>query len=101
MLNPVKEHEPLNRWGRMRRDYLKNHRKAMYSDLVLSENLWEHLETTQNEAEEMFDLLVTQMAEKQEVNEELKAKDQMRWIGLMNNIRNSAEEIVRTEIIYS
>ena len=68
--------------------------------MLLSGKLKEHLLMVQEQAEDRFDLLVEQMAEKEEVTEQLKEQDQMRWVQKMNSIRARAEEIVREEIIY-
>lgn len=84
----------------MRKSYLKNHRRGIYSGLLLSGELKKHLLIIQNQAEERFDLLVEQMAEREEVTEQLKEQDQMLWVQRMNCIRARAEEIVREEIIY-
>ncbi len=101
--NLISDLEPegeLRKFGLMRRSYLENHRRGIYSGLLLSCKLKEHLLSVQEQAEEMFDLLVEQMAEREGVTERLKAQDQMLWVQRMNNIRERAEEIVREEIIY-
>ena len=85
------------KYGMMRKTYLKEHRPAMY---MLEDRLTEHLNTVDDEAQERMDILVRQMMEKEGITEELKARDQMVWVGAVNNIRNAAEEIVRNEIIY-
>ena len=84
----------------MRKSYLENHRRGIYSRLLLSGELKKHLLMIQEQAEERFDLLVEQMAKQEGVTEKLKAQDQMLWVRRMNNIRTRAEEIVREEIIY-
>ena len=84
----------------MRKSYLENHRRGIYSGLLLSGELKKHLLLIQEQAEERFDLLVEQMAKQERVTEQLKAQDQMLWVQKMNNIRARAEEIVREEIIY-
>ena len=78
----------------------ENHRRGIYSGLLLSGELKKHLLMIQEQAEERFDLLVEQMAKQERVTEQLKAQDQMLWVQKMNNIRARAEEIVREEIIY-
>ena len=88
------------KYGMMRRTYLKEHRPAMYSLCMLEDRLVEHLNAVDDEAQERMDILVCQMMEKQGITEELKARDQMAWIGAVNNIRNAAEEIVLNELIY-
>lgn len=72
----------------------------IFFQLLTSGKLGYHLEEIDNSATEMFDLLVKQMAEKQGVTEQLKASDQMKWVGLMNNIRSAAEEVVLNDLIY-
>ncbi len=101
--NLIPNSEPegeLRRFGLMRKSYLENYRRGIYSGLLLSGKLKKHLLMIQEQAEERFDLLVEQMAEKEGVTEALKAQDQMLWVAKMNNIRQRAEEIVREEIIY-
>ncbi len=101
--NLIPDPEPegeLRKFGLMRRSYLENYRRGIYSGLLLSGELKKHLLMIQEQAEERFDLLVAQMAEKEGVTERLKADDQMLWVRRMNNIRARAEEIVREEIIF-
>ncbi|MCI9141762.1 MAG: TnpV protein [Lachnospiraceae bacterium] len=101
--NLIPDSEPegeLRKFGLMRKSYLENHRRGIYSGLLLSGKLKEHLLMIQERAEIRFDLLVEQMAERESVTERLKAQDQMLWGRKMNNIWARAEEIVREEIIY-
>ena len=88
------------KYGMMRKAYLKEHRPAMYSLYMLEDRLTAHLNAVDDEAHERMDVLVRQMMEKQGVTEELKARDQMAWVGVVNNIRNAAEEIVLKELVY-
>ena len=88
------------KYGMIRKTYLTEHRPAMYSLYMLEDRLTEHLNAVNDEAQERMDILVRQMMEKQGVTEELKARDQMVWVGAVNNIRNAAEEIVLKELIY-
>ena len=88
------------KYGMIRKTYLKEHRPVMYSLYMLEDRLTAHLNTVDDEAHERMDVLVRQMMEKQGVTEELKARDQMAWVGVVNNIRNAAEEIVLKELIY-
>ena len=97
--DPEPERE-LRKFGLMRKSYLENYRRGIYSGLLLSGKLKEHLLMIQEQAEERFDLLVEQMAKQEGVTEQLKAQDQMLWVRRMNNIRARAEEIVGEEIIY-
>ena len=95
------ENQPIGMWGRKRLRYIKEHHRALYTSLLLSGNLNSHLAEINQRASEMFDLLIKQLVEKEGITEQLKATDQMAWVGAMNNIRNRAEEIVNTEIIYA
>ena len=90
----------LRKFGLMRKFYLENHRRGIYSGLLLSGELKKHLLMIQEQAEEKFDLLVEQMTKREGVTEQLKVRDQMLWVRRMNNIRARSEEIVREEIIY-
>ena len=93
--------EPLTKWGIMRRNFLKEHRPGIYSGMMLEGILKEHCLTIQRQAEERMDILIEQMAKAHGVDEGLKASDQMRWVRMMNNIRASAEENVRNDIIFT
>ena len=93
--------EPLTKYGLMRQNYLKEHRRGIYSGLLMTGRLKEHCLEVQKQAEERMDLLAEQMAEAEGVDEALKASDQMKWVARMNNIRHSAEETVLTELVYS
>ena len=97
--NPEPEGE-LRKFGLMRKSYLENHRRGIYSGLLLSGELKKHLLMIQEQAEERFDLLVEQMAKREGVTKQLMVQNQMLWVKRMNNIRARAEEIVREEIIY-
>ena len=91
---------PISMWGRKHQQYLKEHRPVLYSDLVLSGKLHSYLADIDAQARNKLHLLVTQLAEKEGINEQLKAQDQMAWVGAMNNIRNRAEEMILQELIY-
>ena len=95
-----KENRSIGRWGRMHRDYLEQHHPIRFNDLVLSGQLWTYLADLNDQAQERLSLIIDQMKVSEGVTEELKAADQMAWIGAMNSIRNRAEEIVLREIIY-
>jgi len=98
---PEEPAHDIGRFGRMRRHYLQNHRLALFIDLLTSCKLNEHLYEINQTAQERMELLTTQMAQAQGVTEELKAHDQMGWVGRINNIRARAEEVIREELIYS
>ena len=85
----------------MRQRYLKQNHRVQYMNLLTSDKLAEHLEQVDAEANEMMETIVKQMAKAQGVTEQLKADDQMKWVGLMNNIRACAEEVVRNDLIYA
>ena len=98
----LSEEEPATygRFGRMRLQYLKEHRRATYINLKTSGQLTHHLNETDREANEMLRLLIEQMAQAQGITEQIKSEDQMAWVGAMNNIRNTVEEIVAEKTIY-
>ena len=97
----LSEEEPhYGKYGRMRLRHLKEHRKMLYNTLLLDGELIKHLNEVDDTANQRMDLLTLQMKEQQGVNEALKARDQMAWVGAMNNIHNAAEEIVLSELIY-
>ena len=101
--NLIPDPEPegeLKKFGLIRRSYLENYRRGIYSGLLLTGELKKHLLMIQEQEEERFDLLVKQMAEREGVTERLKAQDQMLWVCRMNNIRARVEEIVLKEIVY-
>lgn len=97
---PEEEVHTLGICGRKHQQYLREHRPMVYSDLVLGGKLYSYLADIDTQARTKLDLLVTQMAEKEGINEQLKIKDQLAWVGAMNNICNRAEEIVLKEQIY-
>lgn len=88
-------------FGRMRLKYLKAHRRVTYINLKTSSQLTHHLNEIDREANEMLRLVIEQMAQAQGITEQLKAEDQITWVGAMNNIRSAAEEIVCTDVIYT
>ena len=93
------EQRPIGKWGRMHRDYLKEHRPILFNDLILSGQLWTYLADLNEQAQECLSVIVEQMKEAEGVTEDLKAADQMAWVGAMNSIRNRAEEIILREMI--
>jgi hypothetical protein len=98
--NDEPEQKSIGIWGQRHRRYLKQNHRLRYMNLITSGNLNSYLADIDGQAEEMFSRLVKQMAEKRDITEKLKAVDQMRWVQEMNNMRNSASEIVYTEMIY-
>ena len=92
---------PIGKWGRKHLRYLKEHRPVLYTVLLLGGNLSSNLAEIDTRATEMYDQLMHDMVQKEGINEQLKAKDPMAWVGAMNNIRNVAEEIVNAEVIFA
>ena len=93
--------QPIGMWGRRYHRYIKEYRPILYTNLLLSGKLNSYLADIDNQATEMFDRLMKQLAEKEGITEQLKAQDQMAWVGAMNNIRNRTEEIVNAEVIFA
>ena len=91
----------VGRFGMMYHDYLRNHKRVTYSGLMLSDKLKEQIEEVDRQAEELFSQLVEQMKQAEDVTEQLKAADQMEWVRRMNSIRNRAEEIVESEVVFA
>ena len=91
----------IGHYGRLRREYLKEHRPVIFNTLVLSERLFPHLQEVERQAHERMDELMELMKQERKIDETLKARDPMRWVGEMNNIRACAEEIVLREIVYA
>ena len=89
-----------NRFAEMRRRYLREHRDGIYTGMLLTGKLDEHLKEIGDTAQEMFDRLVAQMKDAEGVTERLKAENQMEWVGRMNSIRSRAEEVVLSELVY-
>ena len=94
------EKRSIGKWGRIYREYLKEHHPIRFNDLVLSGQLWTYLADLNEQAQERLYLIVEHMKVSEGVAEELKASDQMAWVGAMNSIRNRAEEIILREMIY-
>ena len=97
----VPEAPKVGKYGMLRRSYLRKSKSGIYTGMMLSGKLDSHLAEIDRQATEMVDSLTERMAAEQGVNESLKASDQMKWVGLMNNIRASAEEVVLTELVYA
>ena len=97
---PEGEQQPVGLWGQRHLRYIKEHKRAFYTNLLTSCKLNSYLADIDRQAEEIFSRLVKQLAEKENVTEKLKAENQMLWLQRMNNIRSRAREVVNTEIIY-
>ena len=96
---PTEQH-PTGRWGRLHKRYLKEHHPIRYNQLLLSGVLGSYLAKLDKQAEEQLALTIRQMQEAEGVTEALKAADQLEWVRRMNSIRNRAEEIIKTELIF-
>lgn len=94
------EHRPIGRWGRMHREYLKEHHPVVFNQLVLSGNLWSYLADINEQAQQRMEVLVKQMMTSEGVTEELKETNLMEWIFRVNNIHSRAEETVVRDLIY-
>lgn len=99
MLTYPAVNRPIGHWGRMRLNYLKEHRPVYFSRLVLSGRFYIELSELDQQAQDRYELIIEQMKKAEGVTEELKARDQMAWVGMMNNIAASAREIVLTEML--
>ena len=97
----TQDDRPTFPWGDRRRDYLKENCPGLYLDYLMEGTLWKHMKDVQELAQEQWDRLIPEMAKAQGVTEELKRQDQMKWVGMMNNIRACVEEIIYNELIYS
>ena len=97
---PAEEQQPIGVWGQRHLRYIREPRKALYTGLLLNGKLNSYLADLNEQAEDMFFRLVKELAEKENVTEELKATNMMLWVQKMNNIRNRAMEIVNADIIY-
>ncbi len=94
------ETRPMGKWGRMHRDYLREHKPIQYNCLLLSGELRTYLADLNEQAQDGLERMIDQMKMAEGVTEELKAADPMAWVGAVNNIRNRAEEIILQELIY-
>ena len=94
------ESRPIGKWGRMHRDYLREHKPIQYNCLLLSGELWTYLADLNENAQDRLERMIDQMKVAEGITETLKACDPMAWVQRMNNIRNRAEEIILQELIY-
>ena len=98
---PEQEDKPIGLWGQRHLKYIKQHRKILYTNLLTSGKLNDHLADVDKQAEDMFFRLVKEMAEHEDMTEQLKTENQMEWVARMNNIRSRATEIINNDIIYN
>ncbi len=101
LAQPEADHKPLRHYGRMRLDYLREHRPGLYTRLLLSGKLYDHLSEIDQTCQDRLDRMIPQMAKAEGVNEALKASDPLTWVGRMNSIRHRAEETIFAELIYA
>ena len=97
----VPEAPKVGKYGMLRRSFLQSHKKALYTGMMLEDTLNSHLEQVDKEANMLLEKLMTQMMQEQGLTEELKSRNQMLWVQQMTNLRQSAEEVVLKELIYS
>lgn len=97
---PIAPKPHIGHYGRLRKAYLEQYRRRLYTALVASEKLYPHLAETDRAARDMLDYLMPRLAREAGATETLKAADPMKWVGLMNNCKARAEEIIRHELIY-
>lgn len=95
------ESPKVGRWGMLRFNYLRKHREALYTIMLMEGTLNPHLEDVDRQAQEMEQQLISQLAQQEGVTEQLKAENQMEWVARMNSIRNRADEIVLNDLIYA
>ena len=95
------ETKPLGKYGRMRKQYLQEHRPVLWNSLILSEQLYPHLAEIEETANRRLEQMMPQLAKAAGVTEELKASDPMKWVGLMNDLKTQAEEVILKELIYA
>ena len=97
---PDEERYPIGKYGRMRMNYLKEHRPVIYNQLILSGKLYAHLREIEQTCQERLEHMIQQMEKAEGITEALKAEDQMEWVRRMNSVHNRVEEIVLTELVY-
>ena len=99
--SPEKKRPHIGHYGHLRKAYLEGYRPDLYTALAASEKLYEHCAEIDAAARSRIDLIMPELAKSAGATEELKAADPMKWVGLMNDIRNSAQEIVKEQIIFA
>ena len=93
--------QPLGKYGRLRKKYLQEHRPVLWNSLILSEKLYPHLREIDETANSRLEQMMPGLMQSAGVTEALKASDPMKWVGLMNNLKAQAEEVILTELIYA
>ena len=100
-LSEEPESKPLGKYGMLRKTYLQEHRPILWNQLILSETLFPHLREIDETANRRLEQMMPELMKSAGVTEELKARDQMKWVGLMNNLKAQAEEIILSELVYN
>lgn len=100
LIPPTEEEHPIGVWGQHRLHYLKHHHKVLYYNLLTSGKLHSHLADIEEQAQDLFSRLVKEYAGKEGITEQLKATEQMKWVQMMNNIRERVTEIVYSEVVF-
>ena len=95
------ESPKVGKYGMLRRTYLRNHHRGIYTGMMISGALNAHLEEVDQQANDVLEQMVKRMAKAQGITEQLKADDQMEWVWQMNNVRNRAEEVILKEVVYA
>lgn len=96
----IESSQPIYKYGRLRLEYLKEHRPCLYSRLLLSGKLYDDLHEVDSEAQRLLDQMIPQMAAEAGVDEELKTADPMKWVGIMNTIKAQGEEIICNNVVF-
>lgn len=100
-LTMTEQSQPIGKYGRLRKNYLKDHRPVLYNSLLLQEKLYPHLLEIDRTAHSRIEQMMPELMKSAGVTESLKAADPMRWVGLMNNLKAQAEETILAELIYN
>ena len=101
LVMPVQEKVQLGTFARMREKYIKENKRGLYTELMMKGTLTQHLVEIEKSALNRMELIINQLAKQNKVDEQMKAQDQMTWVGYMNNFKNQAQEIVMQELIYN
>ncbi len=101
VLPPEEANIKLSKWGMLHKNYLKKHKPVIFATLLAQGKLYQYLADIDTQAQQMFDTLVEQMKQKQNITEQLKEENQLEWIRQINNIQTQAQEIVYAELIYA
>jgi len=100
-IKPAEENISLGKWGVMHKTYLEKHNRSLFNSLLVQGKLYQYCAEIENQASEMYDLLIEQIKKAEGVTEELKEQDQFEWVQRIGNIQQRAREIVCSELIYS